>query len=259
MTIFLPEHHFLSLRMSKSSSIAKARILCLHGDGTNAEIFKAQSRHIRKALENEFELVYINGPFECDAGYGVKPIFDGCGPFFSWTTRGQGLEADDAEDLSQGVVFALADLAWEYDNIKTAFDGILGFSSSAGVIAGIMKDQSYAETYGTDSPIRFKFKFGVIINGHGHPLRIGSATSKIGLPGYTTHLISIPSVHTHGLRDEWLQNSRLLGSYFSEDDIVRLDFDTDHRVPTAEDDVSQLAREILKLREAGKHGSEVLR
>lgn len=44
-----------------SSPAKKGRILCLHGKGTNADIFASQTRSIRQRLQEHCEFVFVNG------------------------------------------------------------------------------------------------------------------------------------------------------------------------------------------------------
>ncbi|KAH7346684.1 citrinin biosynthesis oxidoreductase CtnB [Rhexocercosporidium sp. MPI-PUGE-AT-0058] len=236
--------------------MSKSRILCLHGDGTNAAIFEAQTREVYKALEPDYELVYLNAPFECEAGYGVRPFFEDCGPFFRWTREGASDDGEDAH-LFDGVIDVMSDLAFEYDDCESAFAGILGFSSSAGVVAGILKEQSFRQTYNLSPLLSMRFTFGILLNGHGSPLSLGarseseseSESDQVFAVSRTGYLIDIPSVHTFGRFDEWLAQSQALASCFAQDLRVCLEFENDHRVPVKPHDVRELVRGVRILQE----------
>jgi hypothetical protein len=60
------------------------RILCLHGGGTNARIFRAQCRGLIAQLKFEFRLVFAEGPFISEAGPEVTTVFGQWGPFKRW-------------------------------------------------------------------------------------------------------------------------------------------------------------------------------
>src|SRR5271169_5143167 len=63
-------------------------ILCLHGHGTSATIFEAQTRNIRSALRSQFKFVYIDAPYESEPGPGVLPCFADSGPYYTWFLEG---------------------------------------------------------------------------------------------------------------------------------------------------------------------------
>ncbi|KXJ86440.1 hypothetical protein Micbo1qcDRAFT_168476, partial [Microdochium bolleyi] len=67
------------------SPLTPPRILCLHGGGTNARIFRAQCRALSRSLAPHFRLVYADAPFlSDDPGPDVLSVYAGCGPFKRW-------------------------------------------------------------------------------------------------------------------------------------------------------------------------------
>ena len=50
-------------------------------------LFNVQSVRIQRQLSKFFEFVFLDGPFECAAGPGVLPFFDGCEPFYAWVRQ----------------------------------------------------------------------------------------------------------------------------------------------------------------------------
>jgi predicted amidohydrolase len=60
------------------------RILCLHGGGTNARIFKAQCRRIIAQLDTEFRFFFAEAAFLSDAGSDVLLVYSQWGPFKRW-------------------------------------------------------------------------------------------------------------------------------------------------------------------------------
>jgi hypothetical protein len=49
---------------------AVMRFLCLHGMGTNGQIFEAQLSSIRNQLVGQHEFVFPDGEFECEPAPG---------------------------------------------------------------------------------------------------------------------------------------------------------------------------------------------
>jgi pimeloyl-ACP methyl ester carboxylesterase len=68
-----------------ASSLHLPRILCLHGGGTNARIFRQQCRVLRKSLNDRFRFVFADAPFICSRpGPDVTSVYASQGPFRSW-------------------------------------------------------------------------------------------------------------------------------------------------------------------------------
>lgn len=49
----------------------KMRILCLHGVGSSGAILERQMANLRRELDPSFELVFVDGLFECGRGPGT--------------------------------------------------------------------------------------------------------------------------------------------------------------------------------------------
>ncbi|GLA04570.1 hypothetical protein AnigIFM60653_004625 [Aspergillus niger] len=117
------------------------RFLCLHGIGSNAEVFKTQLSAIQAALGSQHDFVFVEGDIPSEAGpgrltsphstneahlctgvYGVAE-----GPYFSFFNLPIASQIYDA--------FELIDQALEYDG---PFDGIMGFSQGASVAASYL-------------------------------------------------------------------------------------------------------------------------
>jgi pimeloyl-ACP methyl ester carboxylesterase len=47
------------------------KILCLHGAGSSGAILERQMSSLRRELDPSFELVFVDGPFECGRGPGT--------------------------------------------------------------------------------------------------------------------------------------------------------------------------------------------
>ena len=46
------------------------KILCLHGVGSSGAILERQMANLRRELDPSFDLVFVDGPFECERGPG---------------------------------------------------------------------------------------------------------------------------------------------------------------------------------------------
>ncbi|KAK3369435.1 serine hydrolase FSH [Lasiosphaeria ovina] len=105
----------------------RPKILCLHGWGTNAEIFQIQSRRLAALLEPHFELVYINGPAEASPGPGVLPFFEDSGPFYGYLDDSSAAAEEAAGGWADG---DLDKLVSDFRR-EGPFVGILAFSQGA--------------------------------------------------------------------------------------------------------------------------------
>lgn len=217
------------------------RILCLHGGGTSALIFNFQARKLLKALRPHFRFVFVDAPFECEAGAGVLPIFDGVGPYFTFIPK------TEAEE--EIVRLTLQKKLTEEDGAPVV--GVLGFSQGGKIASGLLHEQQ--QTHQVAPHLRF----GVIINGSYPPLRQPSNPSTT-LPRLTESTqrewkdkhdgcIRLPSVHVHGTLDDAIDNHRLLARCFDSSMATVMEFENGHHLPTSEDDTQKIADEILRM------------
>lgn len=54
--------------------LGKMKILCLHGVGSSGAILERQMANLRRSLDPSFELTFVDGPFECERGPGMRTI-----------------------------------------------------------------------------------------------------------------------------------------------------------------------------------------
>lgn len=222
------------------------RILCLHGGGTSGEIFQFQTRYIQKAMENVYEFVFVDAPFESDPGPGVLPVFEGMGPFFSWITQS---EDEDGSLVAQVIREKL-------DERGGPFIGVLGFSQGARVAAGLLLEQQEAwHRQGKFTDI--DFHFGILLMASCPPLlpsfyTAGPASKptkeeqEAGAEKYAG-TISIPSIHVYGRQDAIITSSKLLTKCFDPKTVNIFEFDVDHYLPRGDGDNKQIADAVLTI------------
>ncbi len=241
------------------------RILCLHGGGTNASIFKIQCRKIAEDLKGEYRLVYVEAPFPSEAGPDVMQVFAKAGPFKRWLRFGPAHPAITAQKavtrLDQAIEAAMAD-----DDDRGgcgAWTGLLGFSQGAKMCASLLYRQQNratdAATVAADhaSP----FRFGVLIAGRGpivslEPERVANeslpsaadfSSTKENGPN-RTHVLRMPTIHMHGLKDPGLEEHRkLYNEYCDPETRSLIEWDAGHRLPVRPDDVAPLVKEIRRV------------
>ncbi|EED12109.1 conserved hypothetical protein [Talaromyces stipitatus ATCC 10500] len=205
------------------------RILCLHGGGVNAEVFRLQCRALFRSLNGHFRLVFPDAPYLSPADPGVIPTYAHLQPFRRWLRwrieqPNPGPEAI-CQDIDKVINVAIAN-----DNALGAtgdWVAIMGFSQGAKLAASLLlRQQLRAEKLGqnqTDS----SFKFGVLL---------------------ADHMIRLPSLHVHGRKDPGIADHRRLLTDFCKPGTTRLvEWDGDHRVVIQPADVTAVANEILAL------------
>ncbi|KAH8668925.1 serine hydrolase FSH [Xylariales sp. PMI_506] len=250
-------------------SLHLPRILCLHGGGTNARVFKIQCRAIESALADKYRFAYAEAPYECPAEGDVESVYEGYGPFKRW------LRWDEDHDKWDDATMA----GHIEGNIKTAMDaddelgatgtwvGILGFSQGARVAASLLlKQQVRAERLGKDKA-GSTWKFGVFLAGRAPLVSLDpevfqssmlSDPSQIGLSGEPDpedveseeHVIRLHTVHMQGRYDPTLDLQQdLLETYCDPDAVRVLEWDAGHRLPVKPADVEPLVDYILDISE----------
>ncbi|KAI4181151.1 MAG: hypothetical protein L6R41_006792 [Letrouitia leprolyta] len=218
-------------------------LLCLHGGGTSADIFSIQTRRLQKALVNRFRFVFVDGPFECPAGPGVLPFFEGMGPYRRWI---------DADGDDRGKVRPLLRKTMAEDGGN--FVGILGFSQGARLALGLLheKQENHPEAFN-------EFGFGVFICGTYPPLGLASTLFPITPTALFESqdweekhkcILRIPTIHVMGEKDPFLWKSRLLVHCSEPASATVMEFNTGHQLPVRPMDTQRLADWIVRLHDS---------
>ncbi|KAJ5724468.1 hypothetical protein N7493_006196 [Penicillium malachiteum] len=249
------------------STIHLPRILCLHGGGTNARIFRAQCRGLIAELKSEYRLVFAEAPFSSQAGSDVLSVYSQWGPFRRWLRWRPEHPVISPEDAVQEIDRCL-EQAMRQDDLAGAtgeWIGLLGFSQGAKVSASLLyRQQSWEQLFGT-RPEGVNLRFGILLAGQAPFISMDSdlildpplpdASQITDLKDIERelyygkgHVLQIPTLHVHGLRDKGLDHHRKLFEDFCAPQTRRLiEWDGDHRVPLKLRDVSLVAYRIREL------------
>ena len=65
-------------------TLHEPRILCLHGGGINARIFRDQCRVLKRSLSSASRLCYAEAAFLSKPGPDVVSVYKSYGPFEAW-------------------------------------------------------------------------------------------------------------------------------------------------------------------------------
>lgn len=256
------------------STLHLPRILCLHGGGTNAKIFRTQCRRIISQLNTEFRFVFADAPFSSQAGPDVLSVYSQWGPFRRWLRW----RPEQPELTATKTVKALDDCldeAMRLDDIQGAtgeWVALLGFSQGAKVCASLLYRQQERERPQKQQPSSYpKFRFGVLLAGRAPLISLEtnhnedqSAEPSPPLPDaaqmtdfayndsmlmfFKGHFLRIPTIHVHGLRDQGLElHRKLYEDYCEPGSRILVQWDGDHRVPLKRNDVDMVVFEIREL------------
>ncbi|KAJ5794583.1 DUF341 domain protein [Penicillium paradoxum] len=165
------------------------RILCLHGMGTNSQIFEAQTALLRASviaeLNTECEFVFVDGEIETEPRNGVEKYYDG--PFLSY------YDWDSATSLRNA--YQLID---ELIDEQGPFDGIMGFSQGGSLATSFLL---YHMATCPSEPVELLFRFAIIICS-GNPFDARGPKTRRYHPNEDMRRIPIPTAHIVGRKDD---------------------------------------------------------
>lgn len=241
------------------------RILCLHGGGTNARIFKAQCRQLSAELRCDFRFVYAEGPWESEAGPDVVAVYGEWGPFKRWLRWSLEHPEITTEETVQELDKSLsAAVAVDDDNGATGeVVAVLGFSQGAKVAASLLYlQQVTGRSLGLNSADS-KYRFGVLLAG-------SAPLVDLDLDGWDqpaapdtqkdhdtlgprplkseAHKLKVPTLHVHGLWDRGLGlHQKLLEEFCESQSTMLVEWKGEHRVILKRKDVLLVGNHIRKL------------
>ncbi|KAL2050614.1 hypothetical protein ABVK25_009122 [Lepraria finkii] len=237
--------------MVEPSNSHLPRLLCLHGGGTSAMIFKIQTRRLQWSLRQHFRFVFVDAPFESAAGPGVLPVFENCGPYHRWFILGSSTPERDQQRVRQVLRKAIAD-----DPGDGEFVGVMGFSQGGRMAAGLLADQEEGEATGLPY-----WQFAVLLCASYPPLSMSNERARKEPKGVVDEhgeisepeereIISIPSVHVRGTLDPHREKGRRLAKYFNRETSVSMEFVMGHHLPGAAGDSTSSKGDTDAIRDA---------
>ncbi|KAJ5534128.1 hypothetical protein N7527_000382 [Penicillium freii] len=225
------------------------RILCLHGGGTNAQIFRAQCRVIRAHLADSFRLVFADAPFPFQPGPDVTPVYSDWGPFRAWLPRPGIMELN--VDRIDGCISA-AMRADDQAGATGQWAGLIGFSQGASLAASLLlrqqrHNESQTSSWGLECSVKNPspgYRFAVLFAGRGPLMDMGSFGDNTQ---FGSDLLRLPIIHVHGLQDPGIEMHRGLLHCCLKSNTRLVDWDRNHRMPVTTKDVSAVVAEIQGL------------
>ena len=232
------------------------RILCLHGGGVTGDVFKAQARALIKYLP-DFRLVFADGPFFCDPGPGIVPVYQDCGPFRRWLRWLPEHPAIDDDAAIEEVMYSIETCKRE-DEGTGPWVGLMGFSQGAKLSSSLLYDQQIRME--KEGKADTNYKFAVLLAGRS-PLvgfcdysrspacvNPGAISEGFKYEGESPHILRLPTIHVHGLADPGLHlHRKMLNQYHDPKAATLIEWDGTHRVPIKKTDVEKITNEIYRV------------
>ncbi|KAM4620108.1 esterase OVCA2 isoform 2-T2 [Polymixia lowei] len=176
------------------AAVTPLRVLCVHGYRQNSGSFRDKTGALRKLLKRQVELVYVTAPHRVlqaaqgkESGSGPAPGGDDDprGWWFS-DVQAQSFSAQQQCQRSLGLDESVTAVREAVRDLGP-FDGILGFSQGAALVAMLCSLQEQ------NLEPEFKFRFAVLVAGF-------RSACEEHQTFYNAPLL-IPSLHVFGLED----------------------------------------------------------
>jgi len=101
------------------------KFLCLHGRGTNSDIFESQLGALRSRLSPQHTFDFVDGEYACSAAPGIASLYPG--PYLTWFSRYEPERVNKVHDFLRSVM-----------DEDGPYDGIIGFSQGASLAASFL-------------------------------------------------------------------------------------------------------------------------
>jgi len=201
---------------------------------------KSRSRILHPSINNHFLTYPTLAPFNSNAGPGVLPFFDGCGPFATWLPRSQDLTPEDIEAVRLGTLTPTHTLPTEVEGLIDStiqkihsaggrVVGLIGFSQGARVVAGVLRGLELRQALGSKAGEQGAWvdsmQFGVTVCGSWPPPLVPAsilrALDESGIPDEEKEMllgrkIAVPAFHAVGKQDEkgrWTSKALIEGHF----------------------------------------------
>ncbi|EME39929.1 hypothetical protein DOTSEDRAFT_47430 [Dothistroma septosporum NZE10] len=231
------------------------RILCLHGGGVTGDVFRQQARALIKNLP-AFRLVFADGPFFCDPGPGIVPVYQDCGPFRRWLRWLPEHPPIDDDAAIEEVMYSIETCKKE-DTGTGPWVGLIGFSQGAKLSASLLYDQQIRKE--KEGKVDTDYKFAVLLAGRSPLVSFcehsrspacvspGDVSEGFHHEGKSPHILRLPTLHVHGLNDAGLHlHRKMLMQYHDPKTATVIEWDGTHRVPIKKANVQPICDWIYK-------------
>ncbi|KAI9925091.1 hypothetical protein ASPWEDRAFT_689518 [Aspergillus wentii DTO 134E9] len=245
--------------IASPDTLDKPRILCLHGGGSSAEIFRIQTQRLAAALSPYFRLVFVQAPFPATMAPDLQPFYgsmglDSCRQWYQPGTSNETI----ITQLESTLQTAMAT-----DAGTGKYTAVLGFSQGAKMAMSILLENQFRRD--ADPTLAgfagVHFEFGIILAGRALPYALSKRTLYNGYfdapgevptmgvdSGHFDDRLRTPTLHVHGLRDPGIELHRqLMHDFADEGSAVLVEWNEGHRLPIKTPDVKAFTEGILKV------------
>ena len=220
-----------------------------------------QARSLIKYLP-DFRLVFADGPFFCDPGPGILPVYQDYGPFRRWLRWLPEHPEIDDEAAVEEVMYAIETCKRE-DEGRGPWVGLMGFSQGAKLSSSLLYDQQiHMEKEGKADT---DYKFAVLLAGRSPLVSFsdysrgpacvnpGAVSEGFKFEGESPHKVRLPTIHVHGTADQGIElHRKMMNQYHDSKAVTLIEWDGTHRVPIKKVDVERITTEIYRVaREQG--------
>lgn len=223
----------------------KKIILCLHSVGSSGSIFKAQLSQIELALQDEFEMLFLDAPFPSQAGPGILPIYQDMGPFFSWLDMsGKATVESQLAAAEAAIRIAIEQYMDRQCMPQCEIVAVLGFSLGAMLAIHLLWQQQRGRLAWLP-----KLRFATLLCPYfpEHISRRMHEEARLLKNGRAV-IDSVPSLHLFGARDIFLRHGRrLLSEHFEPGLTNVIEWKGGHECPRAGAVCRNIARQIVNL------------
>ncbi|TLS27250.1 hypothetical protein PpBr36_04259 [Pyricularia pennisetigena] len=215
-------------------------ILCLHGGGASADIFRFQTSSLRAALTEHYDFLYACAPHLATPGPDVLPFFAGMDPFYSWFRP---IHPDPEAEIAtfNEAVKGFVD-KYLAANPGSKIVGVLGFSQGA-VASTLLLWQRQVDKVTWLPDLRFAV---LLCPGYSEVATkyMLSVCEEQNLGAHGV-VVTLPTLHVHGRQDtvNLPQSRRMYATHYKG---ARLqEFDGEHEVPKRVGDVKKIVEYVL--------------
>ncbi|KAE8143893.1 serine hydrolase FSH [Aspergillus pseudotamarii] len=223
------------MRLDEPLKNRRLKILCLHGTGTNSEVFEAQTAALRYQLGETFEYDFVDGEYHCSAARGISEIFGDDQIYYSYFDG----SADSAMKATRDLL--------AYTDENGPFDAVMGFSLGAALAVMLLLHVNQLQAAGEQIPVRLPFKCAILLCGvlPYSLTELQRGQKKLLHPEETGAIIRIPTVHAWSPNDvDYPGHSRLLMQMCDPAKRVDIAHCVGHGVPSRGEELIKLAQAI---------------
>ncbi|KAF7133671.1 hypothetical protein CNMCM5793_004969 [Aspergillus hiratsukae] len=225
--------------------------LCLHGRGTNSDIFESQLAALRSRISPEHTFDFIDAEFDCPPAPGISDFYPS--PYLGWHAQ-----------YDPPHVQAVHDYLWSVIREDGPYDGVIGFSEGAALAASLLLCHEHVHLIdGSAQPRDAPFKVAIFFNSvvmlspserigsnitqsiqkvedsYLEFLHVGSSDPQartlpaiFGFPPSFPSRIAVPTLHVIGEHDAFAEYSRAVAGLCRQEIAEVLVFDGGHELPS---------------------------